>query len=94
MTSCTRARGPWFGFLAGCAKDGLSGPVHRVFGVVPNQDRNGLGKQFLAGFCGFFNREFLESLVNALDHLDFAIDAARTDDRPPARPSAPWPPPG
>jgi hypothetical protein len=45
----TARHGPWFGLLAGGTKDRLSGAVKGFFDVVPIQDLNGLGKQFLGG---------------------------------------------
>jgi hypothetical protein len=45
----TPRHGPWFGLLAGGTKDRLSGAVKGFFDVVPIQNLNGLGKQFLGG---------------------------------------------
>ena len=45
----TPRHGPWFGLLAGGTKGRLSGAVKGLFDVVPIQNLNGLGKQFLGG---------------------------------------------
>ena len=45
----TPRHGPWFDLLAGGTKDRLSGAVKGFFDVVPIQNLNGLGKQFLGG---------------------------------------------